>query len=160
MAKKVDNFVLASDVNISDLQEAMRPYPRVQKVFNKPSLTRQSEMASTDLHGLVRRYGMSGGIPPSSLRFGDVTGLPESRLEAFERIQQAKEAFDALPLKVRQAVGHDSRRLEDWIVANPELARELLNDHMEPVQPAVPKPSPANPTSSGGAGEGKSGEPA
>lgn len=130
----------------------LRPYPRVGKTFTKPSKTRVSEMASTDLGALVRRFKMAGGIPPSQLRFGDVSGLPTSRLEAMTRIDAAMDAFNELPLKVRQAVNHDPRRLEDWLVSNPQLAAEYglvtISDE---------KSSPANPTSSGGAGEGKKG---
>lgn len=152
MAKKSDVGVHASPEYVKLVSDAFpeRPYPRVQKHFYKPSLTRRSEMPSTDLKALVRRYQQAGALPPSQLQYGDVSALPKSRLEAMEALEAAREAFQSLPLKVRQAVNHDPRLLEQWIVANPQLAVEYG------LAVEVPKSSsPANPSSSGGAGEGK-----
>lgn len=128
-----------------------RPYPRVSKGFNNPSKTRQSEMANTDLKKLVERFRISGQLPPPQ-RYLDVSTLPKSRLEAFQAMQAGAEAFESLPLKVRQAVNHDPRGLEDWILGNPQLAAEygLLENLSTP-------PSPENPTSSGDPGEGNAG---
>lgn len=128
-----------------------RPFPRVSKGFSKPSKTRQSEMVNTDLKKLVERFRISGQSAPPQ-RFLDVSTLPKSRLEAFEAMQAGREAFESLPLKVRQAVDHDPRRLEDWILGNPQLAAEhgLLENLQTP-------PSPENPSSSGDPGEGNAG---
>lgn len=145
MAKKLD-------VQSPDL----RPYSRVQKFFYKPSKTRASEMPSTDLKRLVQRFQLAGGLPPSHLSYGDATGYPGSKLEAMQAIERARDAFAGLPLKVRQAVGHDPRNLEDWIRSNPQLAADAGLITL----PDSDKSSPAKPTSSGGAGEGEVEEPA
>lgn len=137
-----------------DLTEASRPYPRVQKHFTPgTSKTRRSEMPSTDLKSIVRRYNLSGGIPPSQLQYGDVTGLPGSKLEGLILIEEAMEAFRELPLAVRQAIGHDPRALEAWIVSNPQLAIE--HGLLKPKTPL--KSSPVNLTSSADEEEGKKG---
>lgn len=111
--------------------------PRVQKVFNKPSKTRASEVANTNLKALVDRFRLSGGFAPP-MQYGDVSDLPTSRLEAMEVIQAASDAFYDLPLKVRQAVGHDPRNLDTFIAGNPELARQfgLLAQASTPTIPA------------------------
>lgn len=129
-----------------------RPFPRVQKHFTRPSKTRQSEIASVDLKSIVRRYQQAGALPPSSLQFADVSNLPKDRLEAMNVISDALEAFQDLPLKVRQAVGHDPRLLEEWIRSNPQLAVEagLLIPQDSPKSS-----SPKAPASSSGAGEAK-----
>lgn len=154
MAKKVEHttslVVLETDVVIDGI---VRPYPRIQKTFYEPSLTRASEAAHTDLKKLVERFRISGQAPPPQ-NFGDVSSLPQSRLEAMERMQDGLDAFAGLPLKVRQAVGHDPRQLEAWIAGNPQLAFEfgLMAETYTP-------PSPENPTSSG-TDEGKKAKPA
>lgn len=129
-----------------------RPYPRVQKHFLKPSKTRASEMASTDLKTIVSRWRLAGAPPPSHSQYGDTTTLPTTRLEAMLRIDAAQDAFRSLPLKVRQAIGHDYRNLEAWIAANPQLAVEAGL-----IEVTSLKSSPANPTSSADAEEGKKG---
>nr|QJB20486.1 MAG: internal scaffolding protein [Microvirus sp.] len=131
----------------------LRPYPRVSLQFKKPSKTRASEMASTNLKALVERFRISGQAPPP-MQFGDATGLPGSRLEAMERLQAAQDAFNDLPFKVRQAVGHDPRGLEAWIASNPQLAAEY--GLLEPVSPPPQPSSPAKQASSADAGEGES----
>lgn len=153
MADKVKKLKLDQAFNaVSDMPPA-RPYPRVVKVFTKPSKTRASEMASTDLKSLVHRFRLSGQSPPP-MQYADFTGMPQSRLEAMQRLQDAREAFEALPLKVRQAVGHDPRGLEAWIYSNPKLAAEY--GLLEPVSQPAPSSSPAKQASSADAGEGES----
>lgn len=120
-----------------------RPRPRYQKFFEKPSRTRASEAHGTDLKALVERFRISGASPPP-MQYGDASGLPQSRLEAMQLMSDAAEAFQSLPLKVRQAISHDPRRLEEWIFNNPDLAREhgLLAE-------LSPQSSPESPPSSG-----------
>lgn len=156
-----DNFGSASDAlhnkpkSDSKRQAAVkRPSRRVQLEFTLPTRTRGSETASTDLKTIVRRYQQVGALPPSHLQFGDATELPASRLEAMEIIAQARAAFESLPLKVRQAIDHDPRRLEDWMNSNPDLAREYgLFTEASP-QPSPP-PSPPHPGSDEGKKERK-----
>lgn len=151
MADRVKNPSPRRERDLQMDLDLPRPYPRVQKDFHLPSRTRQSETASTDLGKLVQRYKLAGGLPPSTLTYGDVSDFPADRLEALQRVASAKEAFDALPLLVRNACGFDPRRLEEWVVGNPDLAREagLL-------KPRDPEPSsPAKPASSADAGEGQ-----
>lgn len=134
--------------------EGGRPFPRVQLEFKLPSKTRASELANTDLKTLVNRFRLAGALPPNHLSYGDTTQFPTTRLEAMEKLQAAADAFSAFPLKVRQALNHDPRNLTPaWVGANPQLAYEAGLIEL----PKAPAPSPANPTSSGGAGEGKEG---
>lgn len=134
---------------------ARRAAPRVQLEFHLPTRTRGSETPATDLHSIVARYQRVGALPPSTLQYADVSDVPTSRLEAMEVLDRAKAAFESIPLKVRQAINHDPRGLEAWIVSNPVKARKygLLAEKPQP------KPSsPENPASSGDPGEGKKGK--
>jgi len=127
-----------------------RPHPRVQLEFKLPSRTRQSETAATDLNAIVARHRKAGMPFPDDKPYGDVTNMPKDRLEALGQIQAAREAFESLPFKVRQAVNHDPRRLEEWLVNNPELARSYGM-----LRPKVDPSSPPENQSSSGTDEGK-----
>lgn len=120
-----------------------RPYPRVQVEFTEPTRTRHSESVYTDLNTIVAKYQKAGALPPSDLLYGDVSDFPVDRLEALQRIDAAREAFESLPFKVRQAVDHDPRLLEQWIAANPAQAREF--GLLRPVDLAPQPSSPETP---------------
>lgn len=127
-----------------------RPFPRVQVEFTEPTRTRNSETPSTDLKSIVARYQKVGALPPMDMQFGDLTDLPTTRLDAMELMAAGAAAFADLPFKIRQAINHDPRLLEQWIVANPDQARSagLLKQ-------AVPQSSPPETPSSSGTDEGK-----
>lgn len=130
-------------VNIQNETAPNRPYPRLQKAFEKPSLTRGSETANTDIKALVRRYGGINAVSNAALRpenFQDISNIPRDRIGAVLQINEANNLFKELPLKVRQAIDHDPRKLEAWIQANPQLSMEygLLVE-------TKPAPSPENP---------------
>jgi len=148
MAQKTKSFVDDFGHLILHRDDGSR---RVQNVPSGNTRTRRSEMAGTSLHSLVAKYQRAGALPPSNLRHGDSTLVPKSRLDALLSIQEAAERFQELPLKVRQAIGHDPRRLEDWIVSNPQLALEhgLLVER--PLKSSFPQAA----ASSSGAGEAK-----
>lgn len=126
-----------------------RPHRRVSVDFVLPTRTRHSETAATDLKSIVARYQKVGSLPPMDMQFGDVSELPTDRLEAMEIMAAAAAAFADLPFKVRQAINHDPRLLEQWIVGNPAQAREYGLLAPLPQQASPPKAPSSSGTDEG-----------
>lgn len=76
---------------------------------------RQEFVEETDTKSIVERFFRSGTPLPteaqSRLVYTDLTATPETLQEAFEHVEKAKAAFDALPSDLREFVGNDPRRL-------------------------------------------------
>ena len=96
------------EAKIYSANQAERP-PQVHKTFSKPSRTRQSEAAETDINAIVRKYQTTGVITHVNKRapfYGDDTQAV-SLQQAFEVAMTAADAFESLPAAVRKASGND-----------------------------------------------------
>jgi len=106
--------------------------PRVQKVFKKPSLTRQEFREQCDLGKTIERFrktpegrlalakaqGVVGG------QFLDVSGVPDYRT-ALDNVSRANEAFMRLPALVRRRFGNDPALFLDFC-SDPRNSDELI----------------------------------
>lgn len=71
------------------------------------SVTRQSELESTDINKIVARYERAGlPLPTGESRFLDVSDMPDFRT-ALEQVQRASEYFMTLPAKSRAIFDND-----------------------------------------------------
>jgi len=71
------------------------------------SLTRQSELESTDINRIVARYERAGlPLPSGESRFLDVSEVPDFRA-AVEQVARAKMYFDSLPAMSRAMFDND-----------------------------------------------------
>lgn len=143
--------VFSPDFGQDSYYRGGRRMRRVFKAFEKPSRTKQSEVANTDLKTLVARYRISGQQPPPQ-RYADVSNFPKSRLEMYQTLEAGLEAFYSLPQEIQTAVGGDPRLLDQWISANPELALKYMSANAEPATPAEPVP-PADAGGESGQGD-------
>lgn len=108
---------------------------RVQKVFTKPSLTRQEFKDDCDLGLLLKKFGKTAegrymlqnmqGFAEGA-RFEDVSGIPDFRA-ARDAVNAANASFMALPAIVRRRFDNDPALFIDFIEnpSNLEEARSL-----------------------------------
>lgn len=125
----------------------------VKKVFNRPSLTKQSFKDECDINVIMRRFRKVQGADYLNRyqgyldgQFGDFSDVQDYRT-AIDQIQQARGVFDALPSKVRSRFENDPAQFLDF-VHNPANRDELVSMGL-----AEPKPkfSDATPPKAGGA---------
>lgn len=108
-----------SDRGISD-----RRAPRSRPTFvSGPSAVRQEFKDEADINNVILRFAGTGELPPRlnarEPEYLDVSEVP-SLQEAMATAARARDAFDALPARVRAAVDFDPARLID---AYDELSR-------------------------------------
>lgn len=112
-------------------------------VFNDPSLTRQSEAADADINTIVRRFGLTGGMPPDHrpIMYGDFTGITDFQ-SAFAAVADAQERFAAMPADVRSRFDNDPQKF--LVFASQESNREemkkmglLVPDKVDPAPQKV-----------------------
>jgi len=94
---------------------------RVQKVFKKPSLTKQSFKKECDINVLLSRYHTNsnvdylqqfqGYVAP---RFGDASEVP-SLQESYEKVYAAQTAFASMPAEIRRRFANDPMLLAEFI---------------------------------------------
>lgn len=127
---------------------------RIPKQFEGKSRTRQSEAEAADINFIVRRWQSTGALEHvmrSKPTFGDFSNVTDYQT-AIERVQDAQDAFDALPADVRDACDNDvaglfvllddpGRREELEKLGMADLADWLHGPRTEE-QPAEPAPSP------------------
>jgi len=108
-----------NDDRVDDLG---RGRPRVQKFFNKPSLTRQEFRDECDLGKVVKRFaktpegrlaiqqaqGAAGG------EYGDFANVPDFRTSR-DIVLRAEKAFMRLPAKLRARFQHDTAGFLDFM---------------------------------------------
>lgn len=99
---------------------------RVQKFFNKPSLTRQEFKEECDLSLLLKRFARTPeGLAAlqnaqgfvANARFEDVSNIPDYRT-ALDQVNLANESFMSLPAVVRRRFDNDPANFLDF-VSNP-----------------------------------------
>lgn len=75
----------------------------------------QSHRDSVDIHVLMARYE-AGEVDALNRRQGfyaDISGMPKTPAEWFQRVQDGKDAFMALPAEIRAKFGHN---FENWMI--------------------------------------------
>lgn len=95
----------------------------------------------TDINQIVERARR--GIAPTNTRvpsYADFSDSPESLTDAFQRVEHALDAFEALPAKARLELNNDPRNLF-------KVDGEFFQRHglTEDVPPEAPTPSPEAP---------------
>lgn len=97
-----------------------------------PSMTQQQFKDEADINYIVLMYDSSGVMPtfhgdgqPAQPVFGDFASLPDNAQEMYNRMIEAKNNFDNLPLDVRKRFNYDPAAFLDF-VDNPENLDELV----------------------------------
>jgi len=125
---------------------------RVQKVFEKPSLTKQSFKAECDINLIMKRFKKTQGVDfmdsvktAVSGQYGDFSNVPDYRA-ALDQVNNAKAMFGSLPSKVRARFSndpaefldfmHDSRNVDEAIALGLVTKRAPKKD--APVEAEVP----------------------
>lgn len=104
------------------------------------SLAVQSEKDDADINTIVKRFGLTGGMPanPRVPSYGDFVGVDDFR-SAMETVRNAQEAFMELPAEVRARFGNDPQTYMEFCT---ELAPEggLANlEEMRKLGLAIPE---------------------
>lgn len=119
---------------------------------NKAAKTRQEPKESTDINRIVANARR--GIAPTWVNrrapiYADMTEVPKDLMGAYQKIQAAEAAFDALPSEVRRDLDHNPSNLYGWL-KNP-ANREMAEKHGLITAKAPPSPaSPVPPEATGG----------
>lgn len=98
-----------------------------------PSMTQQQFKDEADINYIVSMYDSSGVMPTfhgdgqaaAQPVFGDFASLPDNAQEMYNRMIEAKNNFDNLPLEVRKRFNYDPAAFLDF-VDNPENLDELV----------------------------------
>lgn len=106
MSKKLIRHAMSAPLRVPNPVLPEHPH-RVKQEFKK-------EVDINEIVGRMKR----GIMPPpwmtsATPRYGDLTEMPVSFMEAYDIVQRAEEAFDSLPLELRRAIDHDPRRLNE-----------------------------------------------
>lgn len=120
-----------------------RKTARVQKVFKKPSLTKQSFKEECDLNLLVKRFRDNNAdifdqfSKYSAGEYGDFSQIVDYRT-ALDQVKQANESFAQLPAKVRQFFNNSAEYFLDFCQDsnNIDTLKELGLAHKSPTQDA------------------------
>lgn len=97
-----------------------------------PSMTQQQFKDEADINYIVSMYDSSGVMPtfhgdgqPAQPIFGDFALLPDNAQEMYNRMIEAKNNFDNLPLEVRKRFNYNPAAFLEF-VDNPENLDELV----------------------------------
>lgn len=75
--------------------------------FKEPSMTKEAPANEVDINTIMDRYLRTGVLPePRPAQYGDATAVP-SYEEAMNIVNQGREAFEALPSKIRERFAND-----------------------------------------------------
>lgn len=95
------------------IQAVSRPVTR----NTEPSKTDQSQKRECDVNNIVRKFTKTGQISHMAKRpgvYADVSDVPDL-MGAISIVQQAQEAFDALPATLRKSLNNDPQNLKGWL---------------------------------------------
>lgn len=106
-------------------------------------LTKQSFREETDLNSIMDRF-IKTGMPPvfNVPQYADVSGYPKDLQEAFERVHDARMAFNALPAEVRALAENDPVKMA--YLSSTVEGREQIRQVLEAKKPFAER-SPASP---------------
>lgn len=117
-----------------------------------PSMTRQSEMESCDIHNILKQFSQRGFEElvrqnAAAGQYADLTNLPDYQ-DALNTVIAADAAFMALPSQVRDRFSNDPARFIEFL-ADPRNQDEairlgLATDTRPPPEP-TPPPAPPEP---------------
>lgn len=103
---------------------------RVQKMFTKPSRTKQEFKEECDVNMIVKRFKKLHGVDlmthlnsASGGQFGDFSGVVDYQT-ALERVRRADQAFNALPSALRKRFENDPGQFLDFCM-NPKNKEEM-----------------------------------
>lgn len=115
---------------------------KVQKVFTKPSRTKQSFKKECDVNHIMEKFKRVMGADYLNRynsvvdgRFGDFTQVADYRT-ALDQVNRASEVFMALPAKVRSRFYNDPAEFLDFC-SNPANADELVSLGLAEKKPVV-----------------------
>ena len=143
-----------------------RPYhPGTENL--EPSMTRQSELESSDINSIMARYKTTGYLPTGDEReafFADVSEMGDYRT-AMQHMLDAEAFFMSLPSELRAEFENDTAQFLDFVSNDENHDRMVEMGLLEPgFQPETPTPpvKPAatekKPTESGTPDGGSSSE--
>lgn len=103
--------------------------PKTGELVPMPSMTKQSEMESCDIHNILKQYSQQGFenlVRENAARgqYADLTALPDYQ-EALNIVIASQQAFAALPSQVRERFGNDPARFIDFL-SNPANQDEAI----------------------------------
>lgn len=82
--------------------------PQVDTICDQPSMTRQEFARECDLNCILEDYRITGQLPTTSRvpSYGDFTDVQDFET-SLQRVNQAKDDFNALPANMRARFGND-----------------------------------------------------
>lgn len=99
---------------------------------SQPSMTQQQFRDEADINYIVSMYDSTGVMPtfhgdgqPPQPVFGDFAELPDNAQEMYNRMIQARDDFNNLPLEVRKKFNYDPAAFLEF-AENPNNADELV----------------------------------
>jgi phage internal scaffolding protein len=105
------------DADEASLEAAWRPPvdPDTGEVIDDGK-TQQSFKEEVDINTIVRRFGLTGELPPDFRMpvSGDFTGVSDFH-SAMNMVRSAQEAFMQLPGEMRDRFGHDPAKLMSFL---------------------------------------------
>jgi phage internal scaffolding protein len=118
---------------------------RVQKIFTKPSRTKQAFKHEVDINRIMAKYQKTGLLPVTnkSPLYGDFSSIPDFET-ASNKLIAAQNAFDAQPASLRKRFNNNPSELLHFLQdeSNRDEAIKLG---------LVPKPEPIQETKDPGA---------
>lgn len=104
------------------------PRHKVTVDCHLPKKTEQSHANSVDINYIVAQFHKTGMMPQALKKpqYLDNTN-PPTLIDAFYAVQDAREAFENLPAKVRALMGNDPSQLENFI--SDEENHDILIKH-------------------------------
>lgn len=136
---------------------------RVAITFTEPSQAVQEYRDSTDINNIIRRFKLTGELPPRIRKqplYADVSNIPDYAT-ALNQVNEAQEAFFELPAELRARFNNDPGKMLAW-VENPKNreAAETLGllapspkpkaKSVSPSETAIGKPDNPNRIADGG----------
>lgn len=117
---------------------------------DSPSLTKQSFAEEADINEVVRRFGLTGQLPPISgppPQYGDFEGIFDYQ-SALNTVIAAQQSFAELPAHVRARFHNDPAAFVDY-ASNPENVQGLIEMGLAyPVEADEPVPVEAESSAS------------
>lgn len=127
--------------------------PAVELVCLDKSLTRQSELAASDVNRIVAQYDKTGMLPQVTVQglFVDVSEAGDYRT-ALDRVREADRVFNRLPAPARLAFDNDPAVFLDAFQSDEGMAQLRKLGLVEPLPVAaadrVPEAPPVDPAAS------------
>lgn len=89
--------------------------PQISVKFLGETKTKQAPANEVDINKIMDKYLKTGQLPePRTPTFGDATEIPDYET-AMNIVNAGREAFEALPAKIRERFGNDPRLFVDFV---------------------------------------------